>query len=314
MGRNLGSGPTRDKPRGAWHPADMGRAALALASVLVLAGLGAADPDTVAESLLSEIRTARAQAGVPPAAEPAGASQVARDRAEEAAKLRAGRRLSSESSTLQALHRAGLSRILEVKEYMQEQEGYSDAAAAAVRSFRDHTLWKRAQSPEVTAIGAGSARAADGTVLVVVLLVEAAPARDLREMESETEKAVNRIRVQHGLAALVSVPTLVNVARAHSADMVRRNYFDHVDPDGRHPSDRVTDAGVSWTKVSENLAMNAGMDDPVARAVQGWMESPGHRANILDSALTHTGVGIAEDGDGGYTFTQVFAALRPTSR
>ena len=95
---------------------------------------------------------------------------------------------------------------------------------------------------------------------------------------------------------------------------MRRNFFDHEDPRGRKPADRVTSAGVSWTRVTENLAMNSGMDDPVASAVQGWMESPGHRANILDPAVTHTGVGIAEDEDGGYAFTQLFVAMRPTAR
>jgi uncharacterized protein YkwD len=196
---------------------------------------------------------------------------------------------------------------------MQEQQGYADAATAAVRGFRDHPLWRRALEPEVTAIGAGAAHAQDGTVIAVVLLLEEEPVRDLREMETETEKAVNRVRARHGLRALVPDPGLIRVARAHSEDMVRRHYFDHEDRDGHRVADRVTAAGISWSKVSENLAMNSGMDDPVARAVEGWMESPGHRANILDSAVTHTGVGIAEE-DGSYTFTQVFAAPRPAGR
>jgi uncharacterized protein YkwD len=133
-------------------------------------------------------------------------------------------------------------------------------------------------------------------------------------MESATETAVNRVRVQHGLPPLVPSEVLVETARAHSEDMLRRNFFDHQDPRGRKPADRVTSAGVSWTRVTENLAMNSGQDDPVASAVEGWMDSPGHRANVLDPAVTHTGVGIAEDGEGGYTFTQLFVALRPSSR
>ena len=280
-----------------------------LVTLLALTSAQGASTSGVAESLLSEIRAARAHAGVAAAHEPAGASKVAQERAEQAARLRAGRRLSSGASTIEALRRAGLTHVLEAREYMQEQEGFSDAAAAAVRGFRDHPLWGRALSPEVTAIGAGAAQASDGTVLVVVLLLEEAPVRDLREMESETEKAINRVRAQHGLRPLVPLPALITVARDHSEDMVERNYFDHEDPDGRRVADRITAAGVSWSKVSENLAMNSGAEDPVARAVQGWMESPGHRKNILDPAVTHTGVGIAEDG-GAYTFTQVFAALR----
>jgi len=289
------------------------RALPALAAVAVLTGVQSASPQGIAGGLLSAIRDARAAAGVPPAGEPAAAGRVARERAEQAAGLPAHRRLSSGTHAIDALHSAGLTRILEVKEYMQEQEGYADATAAAVRGFRAHPLWRQALTSEVTAIGAGAAQAADGAVLVVVLLLEEAPLRDLREMESATEKAVNRVRVQHGLRALVSDPSLLRVARAHSEDMVRRRYFDHVDPDGRRPADRVSAAGISWSKVSENLAMNSGTEDPVARAVEGWMDSPGHRANILDSTVTHTGVGIVEE-DGGYTFTQVFAAFRPSTR
>ncbi|HEX5042400.1 MAG TPA: CAP domain-containing protein [Candidatus Polarisedimenticolaceae bacterium] len=281
----------------------------ALVFALALTAVESASPEQVGESLLSEIRAARARASVPPASEPAAASRVARERAEEAAGLPARRRLSSGTSTVEALRKAGLTRIVEAREYMQEQEGYADAAAAAVRGFRDHPLWRRALDLEVTAIGAGAAQARDGTVIAVVLLLEEEPVRDLREMESETEKAVNRVRARHGLRSLVPDPALIRVARAHSEDMVRRHYFDHEDPEGRRAADRVTAAGISWSKVSENLAMNAGMDDPVARAVEGWMDSPGHRANILDSAVTHTGVGIAEE-DGSYTFTQVFAAPR----
>jgi uncharacterized protein YkwD len=281
----------------------------ALVFLLALTAVESASPEQVGASLLSEIRAARARASVPPAAEPAAASRVARERAEEAAGLPARRRLSSDTSSIEALRKAGLTRIREAKEYMQEQEGYADAAAAAVRGFRDHPLWRRALEPEVTAIGAGAAQAPDGTVIAVVLLLEEEPVRDLRAMESETEKAVNRVRARHGLRALVPDPALIRVARAHSEDMVRRRYFDHEDPDGRRVAERVTAAGMSWSKVSENLAMNSGMDDPVARAVDGWMDSPGHRANILDSAVTHTGVGIAEE-DGSYTFTQVFAAPR----
>ena len=284
-----------------------------LVALLALTGAQSASVDQVGKSLLSEIRAARARASVPPASEPAAASRVARDRAREAARLPARRRLSSETSTMEALRKAGLTRIVQAKEYMQEQEGYTDAAEAAVRGFRDHPLWRRAVEPQVTAIGAGAAQADDGTVIAVVLLLEEEPVRDLRAMESETERAVNRVRVRHGLRALVSDPVLVRVARAHSEDMVRRHYFDHEDKDGHRVGDRVTAAGIAWHKVSENLAMNAGMDDPVERAVEGWMDSPGHRHNILDSAVTHTGVGIAED-DGGYTFTQVFASFRSSGR
>jgi uncharacterized protein YkwD len=284
-----------------------------LVALLALLGLTGAQSASLGpggrEPPLRDPRCAGARLRPSRLASPPAVRRVARERAEEAARLPARRRLASDTSTIEQLRKAGLTRILEAKEFMQEQEGYADAAEAAVHGFRDHPLWRRALEPEVTAIGAGAAQASDGTVITVVLLLEEEPVRDLRAMEIETEKAVNRVRVRHGLTALASDPVLVRVARAHSEDMVRRHYFDHEDPDGHRVGDRVTAAGIAWSKVSENLAMNSGMDDPVARAVEGWMDSPGHRANILDSAVTHAGVGIAEE-DGGYTFTQVFASFR----
>jgi uncharacterized protein YkwD len=286
----------------------------ALAAVLVLAAQGSDALDSVAEALAAEIRAARAGAGIRAVDEPAAAMDLAQEQAERAARLPPLRRMSAQGVSKQELARAGLPRIAEVREFVQEQEGYEDPVAAAVEGFRNHPLWRRALGPEVTAIGAGAARAADGTALVVLLLLEETPVRDLRAMEGETEKAVNRVRAQHGLRPLIPSETLIEVARAHSEDMLRRKYFDHVAPGGSRPADRVTAAGVHWLRVTENLAMNAGMDDPVEQAVRGWMDSRGHRGNILDPDVTHTGVGIAEDENGAYTFTQLFVVLRPTHR
>jgi hypothetical protein len=260
------------------------------------------------------VREARVRAGVPPAAEPAAAGRVARDRAERAAALGARRRLTVRGALVPALQREGLRRVTEVHEYLQEQRGYADPGASAVAQFRDHPLWRRAIDPEVTAFGAASARAADGSLLLVVLLVEEEPHRDLRAMELETEKGINRIRTRHGLRPLVPHEPLSEVARAHSRHMVQGGFFDHTDPSGRKPADRVSAAGVRWLRVTENIAMNAGMEDPVEQALAGWMDSPGHRANILDPEVTHTGLGVAEGEDGRYLFTQVFAALRATER
>jgi uncharacterized protein YkwD len=279
---------------------------------LLLAPLSAgADGDDVVRGILLAIRSARASAGVAAVSEPAGASRAARARAQEAARLPESRRLASASPVLGVLRRQGLARVSHVREYLQEQSGYGDPAAFAVEQFRDHPLWRTALDPATTAVGVGTARAADGALLVDVLLLEQPPVRDLRAMEAEVETAINRVRARHGRDPLVPTGTLAGVARAHSQDMVRRDYFDHADPDGRKPADRVGEAGVAWTRVTENIAMNMGMDDPVSRAVEGWMDSPGHRANILDAEVTHTGVGLAERDDGGYVFTQVFVALKP---
>lgn len=288
----------------------------ALAAWMLLAALPGPGPeaDAVARGLVAAIRSARAAAGVPPATEPAPASRAARARAEEAARLPSSRRLAAQGSILDAVRRQGLRRVSHVREYLQVQSGYDDPVSSAVAQFRDHPLWRVALEPATTAIGVATAHAADGALLVEVLLLEQTPARDLESMEGEVERAINRLRVQHGRAPLVPSETLIEVARAHSGDMVRRDYFDHADPDGGRPADRVGKAGIAWTRVTENIAMNTGAADPVEKAVQGWMDSPGHRANILDPEATHTGVGLAEREDGGVVFTQVFVAMKPSGR
>jgi uncharacterized protein YkwD len=111
---------------------------------------------------------------------------------------------------------------------------------------------------------------------------------------------VNAARAGAGCAAVSPDPGLTAVARAHSADMRDRGYFAHVDPDGRDPFDRAAAAGVAAR--AENIA--AGQPDAAA-VMAAWMDSPGHRRNILDCSLDSLGVGVAT-GSGGPWWTQLF--------
>jgi uncharacterized protein YkwD len=118
--------------------------------------------------------------------------------------------------------------------------------------------------------------------------------------EGQVLALVNTERAAAGCGALVGDDGLAAVARAHSADMRDRGYFDHVTPEGLDPFDRAERAG--QTARAENIAM--GQQDP-AEVMTAWMNSPGHRANILDCSLTRLGVGIAQ-GSGGPWWTQLF--------
>ena len=131
---------------------------------------------------------------------------------------------------------------------------------------------------------------------------------DLSAVEKQVFDAINSIRQANGLYALTTQAGLGGVARAHSEDMLARDYLSHVTPEGKNPGDRIADAGIAVTAWGENIAMSQGLTDPVDAIVQGWMDSPGHRENILRTTFTHTGVGVAQSGDTFY-FTQVFAAL-----
>ncbi len=132
---------------------------------------------------------------------------------------------------------------------------------------------------------------------------------DIVALEAETLRRVNLERVAYGLNSLEPHDGLRDVARAHSQDMIDRDYFDHYDPDGRNHADRFADAGILYQRSGENLAMN-NYPDPVDVAVKGWMESPGHRDNILTPSYTHTAVGVAFDGMDGFYLTQLFKRPR----
>jgi len=126
--------------------------------------------------------------------------------------------------------------------------------------------------------------------------------------EAEAHDRINEERTSRGLGELTLREDLTDVARAHSADMASRDFFSHDNPDGEGPFDRMASQGVAYTIAGENIAWN-NFPDPVDIAVVGWMDSSGHRENILRERFTHTGMGIASDGDGGYYFTQVFIGV-----
>ncbi|HSA48659.1 MAG TPA: CAP domain-containing protein [Yinghuangia sp.] len=126
---------------------------------------------------------------------------------------------------------------------------------------------------------------------------------DLTRLRTEVIALTNAERARHGLGPLTAEPRLTQAAQAHSADMAARDYFDHSSPDGRQPADRVRAAGYDYSRVAENIA--AGQTTP-AEVVEGWMNSPGHRANILTPELTQIGIGLAHGGTYTTYWTQVF--------
>jgi uncharacterized protein YkwD len=119
-------------------------------------------------------------------------------------------------------------------------------------------------------------------------------------------EAVNRVRTRRGLPALRPRADLADVAREHSRDMAERNYFAHKSPEGFEVAQRVLVGGILYDAVAENLLESRGADDHVQHAVKQWMNSGGHRKNIVDPDFTETGVGIEINEDGKLYFTQIF--------
>lgn len=113
----------------------------------------------------------------------------------------------------------------------------------------------------------------------------------------------NRERARAGIPPLAADPLLTSAAQAHSADMVARAFYAHTAPDGSQPWDRAAAAGSTRRAIGENIA--CGQRSP-ADVVEGWMNSPGHRANILKPGFTHIGIGFAGGGRAGTYWTQLF--------
>jgi len=126
-------------------------------------------------------------------------------------------------------------------------------------------------------------------------------------MEWKMLKLVNKDRKKHGLAKLRMQDDLRVVARKHSKDMARKDYFEHENIAGQTPFDRLDEARVTDVVAGENLAKIRGFKNPVIKAEIGLMNSPGHRANILNGHYNTVGVGIIQSVDQSYYYTQNFA-------
>jgi uncharacterized protein YkwD len=119
----------------------------------------------------------------------------------------------------------------------------------------------------------------------------------------------NQERMRQGLGTLRVEARLSHAAQLQAEQLVRAGRLDHVLPDAQYPrpEDRLAAAGYPWQAYGENLAFGY----PDARTtVEGWMNSPGHRANIVGTAFTEIGAGHATDAAGRTYYAQVFGRPR----
>jgi len=137
--------------------------------------------------------------------------------------------------------------------------------------------------------------------------VEASVIVSTLSLEQTAFDLLNQKRVESGLKPLAWNEKLASVARVHSTNMAELNFFSHRGLDNKMVSDRADDNGLGrWRSIGENIAFNRGYQDPVAKAVQLWLDSPAHRRNLLDSNWKETAIGVAIAADGSYYLTQVF--------
>ncbi len=121
--------------------------------------------------------------------------------------------------------------------------------------------------------------------------------------EEKVVQLVNEERAKEGLDPLTMHNRLSDLARMKSQDMADKGYFSHTSPTYGSPFDMMKQYDFSYSAAGENIA--AGQRTP-QEVVEGWMNSPGHRANILNEHFTHIGVGYVEGGSYGTYWTQLF--------
>lgn len=126
------------------------------------------------------------------------------------------------------------------------------------------------------------------------------PDSTITSIEKQVIDLVNNIRVQYGLPKLTENWELSRCARYKSKDMLNKGYFSHTSPTYGSPFDMMTAFGIKYRTAGENIAKGYATAQAV---VNGWMNSPGHRANILNASFTQIGVGYVSSGN---IWTQMF--------
>ncbi|MFE9613939.1 CAP domain-containing protein [Streptomyces sp. NPDC006012] len=264
----------------------------------------AASPAPDSEGFLPLVNSARAGAGAPPVV--LDARLVAAARAHAAALAAAGR-LAAESQDGTALHQritaTGFAYVT-VGEHLVS--GPRTPAEFVAYCLRTEQARRTLQDPGFTHTGLAYATGPrTGDVYWTALWASPLTPHALARTCADVVELTNRERRRARLAPLSPDPLLTAAAQAHSADMVARDFYSHTSPEGSQPWDRAAAAGSRRRTIGENIACG---QRSAAEVVTGWMNSPGHRANILKPDFTHIGVGFAGGGRTGTYWTQLFGA------
>lgn len=132
-----------------------------------------------------------------------------------------------------------------------------------------------------------------------------APSNSVARIEQLVIEYMNNERRKEGLGNLSADTKLAKIARTHSADMLKNDFFSHTNKSGCDAECRIDNAGYSWWSYGENIHWMSGftftIEESAAKVVDDWMNSPGHRKNILGKGFTNVGVGLVMENDTFYT-------------
>jgi uncharacterized protein YkwD len=170
-----------------------------------------------------------------------------------------------------------------------------------------------AQTPSAAAVAMVSYRA-DAPVDLTLRRISGSTGGDpeqwpaqATEIEKRAFELTNAAREGYGLMPLAWDPELCVMARMHSESMGRLDFFSHETPEGLRMTDRARALGIAhFRMLGENIAYNQGFEDPGGLAVEEWLLSPGHRANILRTEFRQAAIGVFIATDGTVYLTQEF--------
>lgn len=287
-----------------------------LLALSALAAQPAVSQSDARQELLRLINAERSRAGSPPLRLDDALSRAAQQHAEEIS--RSGKLQNGSSEEMQQrLQQAGY----HAHEWTENLTQSGDELDEVLRYWkgRNPSTFRDLMDPRYRDLGLGLSRLR-GTPLYSFLFAvpqsdvfarETTDLRDRDEVSHEMLVQVNAARKRAGLKPLRLDSVLAKAAQRHAEDMLKRGYFDHRSPAGTTVRERSTAAGYRWAAIGENIAFGQTSVDEV---VETWLESPGHRKNILSPNFSELGVGLAlgKGPDGRYQilWVQNFGAPR----
>ncbi|MFJ9152226.1 CAP domain-containing protein [Streptomyces sp. NPDC102270] len=264
----------------------------------------AAAPAPDLATFLSLVNSARATAGSPPVTLDPRLTEAARRHASAMASAgRLGVDGPDGVSVFQRLTATGYAFITLGEHLVSGPRNQSELVEYCLRTEQPR---RTLHDPAFRHVGlAHATKGRSGDTYWTALWARPLTPADLTRTCEEVVGLTNRERARAGLPPLAVDPLLARAAQAYSTDMAVRAFYSHTSPEGTQPWDRAAAAGSGRRSIGENIACG---QRSAAEVVEGWMNSPGHRANILKPGFTHIGIGFAGGGPAGTYWTQLFGA------
>lgn len=273
------------------------------------------------EAMILAFNAERTRAGVSPLRSDPALTRVAQERAEAIARKGSLPNETEAPRLLGAVQRRLVQAGYTAHGWVESIVVSDGDAAEVIAYWRGDPSFGDALRADYSDLGLGVAKLGD-TPLYLLLVAwpeqeiysrEVRGLADLAAVRAEMIAGVNRLRAEAGVPPLVENARLDAAAQDHAEDMMSRNYYDHRSPEGKDVGDRLKAEGYSWRLAAENLAAGHVTVDSVLDA---WMQSSGHRANLLRPNVTDFGFGLAVGPfDSRYRvfWVQTFAAPLPGS-